>query len=212
METAKDNFWKYAITFVGGFIVALLFFKACESNEPELVTIPKQKGEFKEVTNPEPINIPYPVEVIKWKTKYDTIEVEIPNNYDKEYLTLYLQAKDSLERLKMFADAIGVREYNILLEDSLVKTENHFKTRGELLSFKQSYTLKERQVEINPNKPVLSLYFGSEVSNTKEWDKMAVKANIYVQNQRGNMFTLGYDTDSRIYAGYVFKVFEIKKP
>lgn len=195
-----------------GFALGILLFKACESDNPVIVKTEQQKGSFDTVYVPQPTHIPYPVTQYKWITKKDTILVDITGIQSAVDIQEYINAKDSLERLKMYAESIKINEYNIKNEDSLLITNNHIKTKGQLLSFKQDYIIKPKEIKISSNKPLLTLLGGVEVGNTKQLDKMAVKANIYVQNQSGNMFSIGADTESMFYIGYTQKLFEIKKP
>lgn len=192
-------------------IIALAFLlwqKSC-TGEPkqQTVVVPEKKGIFPERLNPEPIYIDRPVAVIKW----DTVKFPVPNPVNQELIQAYQQAKDSLERFKMYADAIGEREYNIVEEDSLLMTENHIKTQGHLLSFQQSYTIKPREVKVNPKETVLRLFGGFEVGNTTQLDNFTAKANLGLQNRKGNVLSVGYDTEERIWIGYNFSILNIKK-
>lgn len=187
----------------------LLWLEKCTGDSKEsTVIIPEKKGNFPERQNPEPIPPPEKEYVYKYITKTDTVKITVENPINEELMAFYLasQNKDSL-----YAAAIGEREYNIVEEDSLLMTENHIKTQGHLLSFQQSYTIKPREVKVNPKETVLRLLGGFEVGNTTQLDNFTAKANLGIQNRKGNILSVGYDTEERIWIGYDFSIFNIKK-
>lgn len=203
-----SNLFLYGVI---GVLAFLLWIKSCTGEEKkQTVTIPEQTGNFKPVINPKPDTIKEPYPVVKWKDKIvyqdNPVNQELVNELRKA-----LEENDSLKALAMYADAVAIREYTIPLEDSLVKTENYFKTQGELLEFKQSYILKERKVDIKTPELLFRLLGKIEVGNTTQFDNFNAKANLMFQNKKGNIYSIGFDTEERIYVGYGFKIFEIKK-
>ena len=194
-------------------VVLLLFFRGCKGEtEPETITItvPEKKSEFEPVINPEPETIRVPFEVVKWKDtviyKENPVNTELVEQYKK-----VLSDKDSILALQLYADAVAIREYNEVLEDSLIRTDNYFKTQGKLLEFKQEYTLKEREVSLKTPETRFRLLGGIEAGNSLELNKFTAKGNLMFQGRKGNIMSISYDTDKRIWVGYNFTIFKIKK-
>lgn len=191
-------------------LLILFFFKGCgkEEGETQTITIPEKKGSFTEVKNPEPNKPPQTEYKYKYLTDTDTLEIKVENPINEELMQFYLahKNKDSL-----YADAIGEREYTIPYEDSLIKTNNYIKSQGKVLSFKQDYTIKEQKVKVTPKQTVFRLLGGFEIGNTKEFNDFSAKANLRFQNKQGNILSVGYDTEQRIWVGYDFSIWNVKK-
>lgn len=189
-------------------LAILLWQKSCTGKvETVVITVPEKHGSFPEVVNPEPLVIDRPYEIIKWKT--ETIEVQNPVN--RELIIAYQLATDSLQRLKLYAEAIGEQDYHIPYEDSLIKTDSYIKAQGKVLSFNQDYTIKEQKIPYKPKETALRLLGGIEVGNTLQLNDFSAKANIMLQNRKGNILSAGYDTNERIWIGYNFSIFNLRK-
>lgn len=196
--------------FIISVLLILLFFKGCnkEEGETQTITIPDKKGSFPEVKNPEPNKPPQTEYRYKYLTDTDTLEIKVENPINEELIQFYLahKNKDSL-----YADAIEEREYTIPYEDSLIKTNNYIKSQGKVLSFKQDYTIKEQKVKVTPKKTVFRLLGGFEIGNTKEFNDFSAKGNLKFQNKQGNILSVGYDTEQRIWVGYDFSIWNVKR-
>lgn len=183
-------------------IAALILYiaftaKQCgKDKDTATVTLPAVEGKSDTIYKPVPIPQPYPVykyEVIGDNGKPKTIEV--PNPINQDLLNFYLANQN--KRDSLYTDAIGEREYNIPIEDSLLLTNNYIKTQGKVLAFQQTYTIKPRKIEVPVPKSWLRLSAGFEVGNTMQFDKFAVKGNVNV-----NGLNIGYDTNKNIWLGY----------
>ena len=185
-------------------ILYIFLFDGCGKDKGITTTVatPEVTGSFPAVINPAPNPAPKPeYRYLAGKDKTDTITVENPVNIDlwNYYVNAEQSKKDSIH-----ADAIGEREYTLNNEDKFLKTTSHIKTRGELLSYQLTeYTIKPQDVEIkNP----FRLLAGFEIGNTIELDDVSAKGNLMLQNRKGNILSVGYDTNRRIYAGYNFVI------
>lgn len=191
-------------------LIALFFTKRCDSSEGEkqTIVIPEKKGSFEEVKNPKPNKPAQPEYKYKYITDTKTVEISVENPINEELMQFYLahKNKDSL-----YADAIGEREYTIPYEDSLIKTNNYIKSQGKVLSFKQNYTIKEQKLKVTPKKTVFRLLGGFEIGNTKEFNDFSAKGNLRFQNKQGNILSVGYDAEQRIWVGYDFSIWNVKK-
>ncbi len=129
------NFWQIA-TFVC--IIIILFLVQCD-REKEIVEVP--------------VRIEVPVPGIDGKTdtiyKPVPIRVEVPERGMNDLLDKYASTLDSLERLKMFIDAITVREYNNTFEDDTIKISTFSEVRGELLKQSNEYYIKPRTIVVD---------------------------------------------------------------
>ena len=200
---------KYLPWLIIGVLVIIIFLQNSCSGESKttVVTTPEVKGSFPPVVNPKPLTPAVPKTIVKWKT--ETVEVENPVN--AQLVENYKNAKDSLERLKLYADAIGIREYNLPQEDSVLKTENYIKAQGTILEFQQSYTIKPQKVAVPQKEVAFLLLAGFEVGNTLQFNDAAVKGSLKFQNKKGSILSVGYDSAQRLWLGYDFSVFSIKK-
>lgn len=183
-------------------IAALILYiafvaKQC-GKEKDTITVTTPAIEGKSDTVYMPVPVPSATEyVYKYimQESGDTIITRTENPINQDLLNFYLSNQN--KRDSLYTDAIGEREYNIPIEDSLLLTNNYIKTQGKVLAFQQTYTIKPRKIEVPVPKSWLRLSAGFEVGNTVKLDKFAVKGNVNV-----NGLSLGYDTNQTIWLGY----------
>ena len=184
-------------------IAALVILYATErgcnrNSKPDVITVttPAVSGSSKTIYEPVPVPQPYPV--YKYTTiQGDTIKVENPVN--EELLNYYLANQE--KRDSLYTDAIGIREYNIPVEDSLLLTNNYIKAQGKVLEFQQTYTIKPRKIDVPVPANKFSLLGGFEFGNTITLDRFAGKANLSAKIGNGQI-NLGYDTNNTAWLGY----------
>lgn len=199
---------------IAGAIILLLltFFLGRLTVHPDTktitVTVPAKSGSSNIVNNPKPEvqikdSLIYKDSIIYTTGEYNEKLAQDYINLEKRYTDMDLEK----ERLKKYLESIQVREYQIPFEDDYVKILNKIKAQGEVLSFQQDYTIKERNLEVQvPEKlPRLSVLAGVEVGNTVQLDKFVAKGNIMLQNKKGNILSASYDTEKRVWVGYAFK-------
>lgn len=194
-------------------IIGYFVFDGCRDKpETVIVNTPEVKGSFPAVVNPASVPAPEKVYVYKYidRVTRDTVEIVTENPVNETLLAYYNNATQR-EKDSLHADAIGIREYDIPQEDSLLKTDNYIKAQGTVLEFKQSYTIKPQKVAVKKKETVFRMLAGFEVGNTLQIDNPVAKANLMLQNKKGNILTVGYDIDKRIWVGYNFSIFNIKK-
>jgi len=96
-----------------------------------------------------PVRIEVPIPGIEGRT--DTVfvptpyRVEVPKETDT-HLEAYLATKDSLERLRLYLDAITIREYQNEFEDDTIRIDTWSRVRGELLAQSSEYYIKPRTI------------------------------------------------------------------
>lgn len=122
------------------------------------------KKEITEVKVPVALKIKTPI----IKKEFDTIYlpgeiIRLPGEriIDSTYYDQWKKLTDSLEREKMFKDAITIREYNTTFDDDTLKIDVYSKTRGTLLEQAVNYTVKPFEVTLDttlnvpvPKKPM----------------------------------------------------------
>lgn len=175
-------------------LILLLLLIKCPSKETTSVSIPPKTNSFQTV-NPEPIVLR---DTIRLKGEVRIIEKENPIN--QELLNKYNQAKDSLEKQKLYKEAITERTYKETFEDSVQTIEVESKVIGELESQTISYTIK-------PNKEKIQLYGGIETNIPTQINRpFNIGLNLQLKN-KNKIYKIGYDTGGNITVGVAFSIF-----
>lgn len=196
-------------------LIILLFLKSCgnEKSEPQIieVEVPAQSGEFEPQT-PKVITKTDTFYKIKWKE----VEVEVPNPVNSDLLEKYETAKDSLERYKMYVDAIQIKYFESYFEDEYLSLTVTGKVQGEIKSIKPKYTIKTRTTEttIAPEQTVFRLLGGVEFGNNTSLNDFRYKFNLGFQNAKGNVISASYEKWNGVdyyWIGYDFSIFSIEK-
>src|SRR5690606_7679366 len=120
---------KKILPYVACLVLGMLLLNEC-NREPKKETI------IRSVMVPEVI------------THYDTIKIGSPvyiHKVDTVYIDRFLRS-DSTEKLSLYKDAVTIREYNQVFEDSLSKIVVYSKTRGNLLKQSVRLTVFEREI------------------------------------------------------------------
>lgn len=201
----------------GGWAIAVIFLiawlRGCGGDTNTVyVEVPAKHGKFDTVFLPTPTPAPQKEYVYRYINNNDTVEVRVENPINIELLEKFEQLganKDSL-----YADAIGEREYNIKQEDSLLITNNYIKAQGKVLAFQQDYTIKPQKIAVKDKETFLRLLGQVEagaVLSEMETTQFAAKGSLMLQNRKGNIFSVGYDTEQKIWVGYGFSIFNWRK-
>lgn len=142
-----------------------------------------------------------------------TVESPLYNNLLEEYA----KTKDSLERLKLFTDAITIRTYNEIFEDSIQKIDVRSKVQGKLLGQDLSYFVKPTTIVLDttlavPIKKRFKVFAGGEIGFPTDFNSVdfkvapTFKANLILKNRKDNMISIGVDTRGTLWGGYLFKL------
>lgn len=195
-------------------LLGLSFLAGRCSNEgtkeivPIEVVLPEKTGKSDTIKDIKP----FPSKVkdsIIWKDSILITENPFNNKLAQDYIDLekrYASIDLEKERLKKYLESIQIKEYSIPIENEYILTTNNMTVQGELLSFQQDFKLKERKVDVNvPIKKNLEFFAGAEIGNNLDLDKFVVKGNLMMQNKKGNIVNLSYDTEERIWLGFAFK-------
>lgn len=163
---------------------------------------------------PKPIIRTIEVEVPVIEKQFDTVYINKPvliHEIDSSYIDRWITAKDSLERLKMYLDAITVREYSQNFTDSIQSIDVWSKTRGELIEQTVSYKTFPRTIKqidtILPSKGKRSLYALPEVGMNTQMDKVKFSLSLLYKDRNNRIYTIGIDNEAVISLGVGWKLF-----
>lgn len=195
------------LVILSALMVWQIFFNEKEEKPPEpiTITIPEKTGtsglQTIERVQQVPVYIP---------------QYKEPVQVDSYYKKLYEESKDSIERMNLYLQAIKINDYDsTIVDNDTIKIDAFAKTRGSLLEYKVDYKIKPDAFTYTPQidyrRPRLSAGFGVEGGiPTRPETNFLLKGNLYFENRKGNGFSLGYDTDNRVWLG-VRKTFTLKK-
>jgi len=179
-------------------IIIILFLVNCQG-EKDIIKVP--------------VRIEVPIPGIEGRT--DTIYVpkpilvEVPKETDT-HLEAYLATKDSLERLRLYLDAITVREYRNEFEDDTIRINTWSRVRGELLAQSNEYFIKPRTIVfdtvIDVQIPRYNQFYlaGGIRSQFPIETPVAVLKGVFI-NKNNNMLGLEAGTDGSWGAFYGIK-------
>lgn len=179
-----------------------------------------------ETVVPPPIMIEVPAiqgktEVIQLETPPRKLTIGSPKRViDSTYYYKYLEEVDNSKRLQMFVDAIVISESTVtVVDDSIVRIDITSETRGQLLSQFAEYYVKPQLMAVQPEPyyvPKLKMYIGGVASAPLDlndtYSSPTLGARVMIERTgKQDMFILGIDTDKRVTAGWVFRIFKGKK-
>ena len=174
-------------------IILMLRKKAQDRFFPITITIPSVFHQFDTIKSP--------AEVIKLPG-----QVKIDSTYYNKYVELLTnKKKDSL-----YKDAVTLREYQEVFEDSIITIKTFSETRGWLTKHSLSYETKERNVTTElPIPSKYHLFVGGGVGVPME-DNSSVQplyqAGFIFQNKKGNLLNLETDHKlERVYVKYYYR-------
>lgn len=213
--------FKEAIKWLGWVLLfASLWFHGCSrtASTPQIVkvNVPEVKGVFEAIV---PDNVPITLENgnIEKSVAKQSLSTENPINAkllaENEQLKAdFTKANDSIKKLQ-FSNAIVINDFSSVFEDSILKININGKVRGEVKQVTPTYTIKQKTVEtqIIPKETVFRLLGGLEIGNNKNLSNPLFKANLGVQNRKGNVISVSYDNNKNFYLGYQFSIFNIKR-
>ena len=159
MVISKLKILIYLLLIALGIGIGYLIF----ANKTETIIIPAKEGEFK-AQKPIYIRDTVTVYKTKWKTATDTIEVVTENPVNDSLALAYQQAKDSLDRFKMYLNSIQIRQFKNNFEDENITIDITGEVQGQLNWIKPKYKIKEQEIEVPAKKFGLSGFVGYGIS------------------------------------------------
>lgn len=170
------------------------------NNKEEVIKIPQESNTI-EATDIKP--------VVKWDTirVHDTIVkvVKKKNPVNQNLLKQYKEAKDSLSQMKLYKEAITIRDYEETYEDDNQKVKVSSKVIGSLLSQKIKYDILPK--EITYKNPTEGLYVGvGGRLSYKNLELPTLSTDLSLVKNK-TIYTLGVGMDETILVGIKKKLF-----
>jgi hypothetical protein len=205
-----------------GWILLFIFLwlNSCSHAEKSTVTataiVPEVKGQF-EVKKV--INIPIVIKAnLPQLKKGEKIYVENPVDEkliaENEKLKLdFAKETDSLKKIIAYNKAVQLNKFSSKFEDDNLLLNIDGIVQGEVKEITPRYTIKEKKVgiQVKPKETIFRLLGGLELGNNTKLDNFNIKANLMLQNRKGNIISGSFDTQQNIWMGYNVKIFDIKR-
>ena len=119
---------------------------------------------------------------------------------------------DSIKQAELYRLASELKSFETELEDEYLKLKiNGIIAGNEVKEITPTYTIKKREVNVPKKETKFRMLGGVGIGNTLMFNKPIFNANVGFQNKKGNILTIGYDTETRILLGYNFSIFKIDK-
>jgi hypothetical protein len=172
------------------------------------VIIPAQHGSFNAL---KPIKVHDTI--IKDSIVFKDKKITIVNPLDKQLVVDYLKAKDSIQKLHLFMNAVKINKYSQNFDNKDINLTVEAESVGTINYIKPTYTIKEKKVEVSVpvKQTVFALYTGVETYNNASLSNFVVKVDLGIQNRRGDIYSAGFDTNKNIFIGYKLRLINIKK-
>lgn len=200
-----------------GWILLFIFlwFYGCSDKEksPAIakVTVPEAKGNFEPK---KPVNVPIanPSKQSKISTEPSFLVQKLIAENEKLKAD-FAKEKDSLKRIIAYNKAVNLNEFSTKFEDDNILLNINGIVQGEVKEVTPNYKIKEKKIEVpvKVKETALRLLGGLELGNNTKLDGFAVKANLMLQNRKGNILSGSFDTNQTIWLGYNFSILNIKK-
>lgn len=183
--------------------IILIFTIDCNGRKCQTVKLPQRKGktsiskqkiqtavptipEFKRVTDTVDLTT-------KERAKYESELERVLRDNDSAY-AYFMKANDSLQA-EIYKRSIEPKYFYNVLNDSLVKIETDGIVRGNIESSQIRYTLKPRTASIQPQRAI------SIGAMARMYEKTLMAPNIAYKARNGFTYTLGYDTEKKVWIG-----------
>ena len=201
-------------------LILLLFFRGCGASVPGTsVTIPAITKTLPADTiiKHETIKISKWYKDTKTEKKYlkDLTEAEqriIAYQEEIDNMQTEFMWGDSIKQAELYRLATELKSFETELEDEYLKLKiNGIIAGNEVKEITPTYTIKKREVNVPKKETKFRMLGGVGIGNTLMFNKPIFNANVGFQNKKGNILTIGYDTETRILLGYNFSIFKIDK-
>lgn len=215
--------FKNGILYLGWILFfACLFFRSCSGTSTPgttSVTVPA-------ITNTLPVDTVIKHQIVEVnKMVRDTknekkLSKDILEMYDRlkayqeeiDNMQTEFMWSDSIKQAEMFRLATELKKFESNFEDEHLKlTINGIIAGNEVKEITPTYTIKAKKIDVPQKQVKFRLLGGVGLGNSLTFDKPLFNANIGLQNSKGNVLRIGYDSESRILVGYDFSIFKISR-
>jgi hypothetical protein len=205
---------KIDLSFVILILVVLLFLKQCnygkeKVDDVSVITVEKT-GEVKKEIIPSVIHDTIWIEkFIEGKPLPVKKKIVVDSTYKLEYESA-IKENDTLKAKNLFLESIALDTYSgTLINNKDIKIEGMFLTRGKLLEYNLEYKIKSDTISYTPEvvyrHPRLSFLYGAGLqvpTNNQNNQPLVLKGFIGIQNKKGNIFTVGVDSQKNLTLGF----------
>ena len=192
----------------------VLWFKGCSGATPTpqiaKVIIPEVKGNFQAK---KPVHEAISSRKERTATGKEILQVENPINKkliaENEKLKKdFAKANDSIKKLS-FNKAIQLNKFSTKFEDENIVLKVNGVVRGEVKEVTPDYTIKKKEIEVpvKVKETVFRVLAGGAIGLNKKMNQATYKLDLNFQNRKGNIISVGYDTDNKIWLGYYRTIF-----
>ena len=192
----------------------VLWFKGCSGATPTpqiaKVIIPEVKGNFQAK---KPVHEAISSRKERTATGKEILQVENPINKkliaENEKLKKdFAKANDSIKKLS-FNKAIQLNKFSTKFEDENIVLNVNGVVRGEVKEVTPNYTIKKKEIEVpvKVKETVFRVLAGGAIGLNKKMNQATYKLDLNFQNRKGNIISVGYDTDNKIWLGYYRTIF-----
>ena len=159
------------------------------------------------------VEVPVPVVKVEFDTILDPYPVYIEGKtiIDSTYFEKYINLKDSVEKRKLFIEAIAIRDYHETVEDDTLKIDINMRVQGFLKSYQVSYKTKPRTILLDTILPLAipkrSRLYGSieTVIPTNQFEFQPVlKVGLMLKTKSDRIYSVSIDTDGRLWGGFAY--------
>ena len=209
------NFTKEWFKYLGWVLLFIvLWFKGCSGATPTpqiaKVIIPEVKGNFQAK---KPVHEAISSRKERTATGKEILQVENPINKkliaENEKLKKdFAKANDSIKKLS-FNKAIQLNKFSTKFEDENIVLNVNGVVRGEVKEVTPNYTIKKKEMEVpvKVKETVFRVLAGGAIGLNKKMNQATYKLDLNFQNRKGNIISVGYDTDNKIWLGYYRTIF-----
>ena len=192
----------------------VLWFKGCSGATPTpqiaKVIIPEVKGNFQAK---KPVHEAISSRKERTATGKEILQVENPINKkliaENEKLKKdFAKANDSIKKLS-FNKAIQLNKFSTKFEDENIVLKVNGVVRGEVKEVTPDYTIKKKEIEVpvKVKETVFRVLAGGAIGLNKKMNQATYKLDLNFQNRKGNIISVGYDTDNKMWLGYYRTIF-----
>lgn len=185
-------------------LVLFLVFTIYKCNQKKVETItvevPSKSGYFSTL---DILNTPIKIDTIEKKSiEYKDSIIYIENNkLNDSLLNKYKNLENEYEKLKLFTDAITYNNFEKTFEDKYLYANITGKAQGKIKSLDFEYTIKPIKIDVDIPK---NLEFYGLIEAGLPTDSIAnfiAKGTFMMKTKNDILYTLGLDSDYRIYVG-----------
>lgn len=227
IQTKQPIDWAKYFFMLLALLFAILWLRSCETERqtPQIadVTVPEVEGKL-EYKKPDHELVKLPTndksKIVKVENPANK-ELEVENKRLNQYVAeneklklAFAQETDSLKKQLLFEKVVQLNNFSTDFDDDNLELHIEGVVQGEVKEITPSYKIKERtaQAEVKAKETVLRLLGGAELGlPTNTNIPLPIKANLMLQNRKGNIWSGSIDTNGTIWAGYNFSIANFKR-